>query len=106
MKTTVTASQARQELFRLMEQVAGSEGRDRVVIRRRGSPEGVALVRESYVRYLETRVEAAEASQPKKPFRLAGSLTVNGDVEEIIAEIRAEQNRLFEEKMERIFADD
>lgn len=105
MKTTVTASQARQELFKLMEQVTKAEGTDRVVIRRRGSPEGVALVRESYVRYLEERVEAAAAATPTKPFRLIGSGTVDGDVKEVIAEIRAEQNRLFEEKMKRMFSD-
>lgn len=106
MKTTVTASRARQELFKLMDQVSQAEGEDRVVIQRRGSSEGVALVRESYIRYLEARVEAAEAAAPKKPFKLAGSGMVVGDVEEVIAEIRAEANRLFEEKMDRIFADD
>jgi PHD/YefM family antitoxin component YafN of YafNO toxin-antitoxin module len=103
MKTTVSASRARQELFRLMEQVTESEGRDRVVIQRRGSPEGVALVRESYVRYLEARVEAAEAAAPKEPFKLAGSLTVHGDVEEMLRDSREAQTKLREARFRDIY---
>lgn len=103
MKTTVTASRARQELFKLMEQVTEAEGRDRVLIRRRGCPEAVALVRESYVRYLEARLEAAEATAPKKPFKLAGSLTVDGGVEEMLSESREEQARLREIKFRDLY---
>lgn len=100
----ITASAARADFFNVLDQVARSSS-EAVVIRRRGRGEGVALVRESRLRYLEARINALEARAREEPFRLIGSITVHGDVEEIVAENRAEQNRLFEEKLDRIFAD-
>jgi hypothetical protein len=83
----VNASRARVELFQLMEHVAGSDA-EAVVIRRRGSQEGVALVREGYLKLLEARVRAADATANKSPFKLIGSVRVNGDVEAMVRESR------------------
>lgn len=99
MAKIVGASKARAQLSKLMDEV--TNGRDNVVvIRRRGTAEGTALVREGYLRYLEARVRAEDAKARKKPFKLIGSMTVHGDVEEIIRENRAEQARLFDKKFE------
>lgn len=83
----VTASKARAELFQLMDHVAES-GTEAVVIRRRGSREGVALVREGYLKLLEARVRAADATSSKNPFKLIGSVQVAGDVEAMLRESR------------------
>ncbi len=97
MPKIVGASQARAELFRLMDEVVEFPEQT-VLIQRRGREERVALVREGRLRFLETCLAALEARQPSKPFQLIGSLKVEGDVEEVIREGREEQNRLFDEK--------
>lgn len=98
----VTASRARAELFQLMEHVAQS-GTEAVVIRRRGSREGVALVREGYLKLLEARARAADATASKSPFKLIGSVRVNGDVETMLRESRDAEAEVREARLRDLY---
>lgn len=91
----VNASRARAELFQLMEHVAASDT-EAVVIRRRGSQEGVALVREGYLKLLQATARAADAMTSQTPSRLIGSIRVNGDVETMLRESREKEAELRE----------
>ena len=67
-------SKARAKLFALADLVRGSGDDTAIVLEQRGGGEGVALVREARLNYLEDVVKQME--QPsKKPFTLAGSLS-------------------------------
>ena len=90
MPKIITASKARAELFQLMDDVA-RPGAEAIVIRRRGQSEGVVLVREGYLKLLEMRASQADIRTAGKPFKLMGSIRVNGDVEESLRKSREEQ---------------
>lgn len=94
MHRTITASAARANLFNLLNGVASATD-DIVIVRRRGREEGVALVRETRLRYLEERVRAMDAAGPKQRFSLIGSLQVNGDVDTFLSEIRRDDDATF-----------
>ena len=67
-------SKARARLFALADLVRGSGDDTAVVLEQRGGGEGVALVREARLTYLEDVVKQMEKPS-EKPFTLAGSLT-------------------------------
>ena len=73
-------SQARAKLFSLAELVRGADDDTVVVLEQRGGGEGVALVREARLNYLEDRVKHLEKPS-EKPFTLAGSLSSGLDDE-------------------------
>jgi hypothetical protein len=85
----IPVSKARARLFELAELV--KRGDDTVVVlEQRGSAEGVALVREARLNYLEDRVKQMDET-PAKVFRVAGSLSSPLDDEEVtdlLAELR------------------
>jgi len=67
-------SSARARLFKLAEMVRGARDDTAVILEQRGQGEGIALVREARLNYLEDRVNQMD-KQPDAPFRLAGSLS-------------------------------
>jgi len=67
-------SKARAQLFALADLVRGSGDDTAVVLEQRGGGEGVALVREARLNYLEDAVKQVEKPS-EKPFKLAGSLS-------------------------------
>ena len=67
-------SKARAQLFALADLVRGSGDDTVVVLERRGVGEGIALVREARLNYLEDVVKQMEKPS-EKPFKLAGSLS-------------------------------
>ena len=67
-------SKARAKLFALADLVRGSGDDTAVVLDQRGGGEGVALVREARLNYLEDVVKQMEKPS-EKPFTLAGSLS-------------------------------
>ena len=67
-------SKARARLFALADFVRGSGDDTAVVLEQRGGGEGVALVREARLTYLEDVVKQIEKPS-EKPFTLAGSLS-------------------------------
>ena len=67
-------SRARAQLFALADLVRGSGDDTAVVLEQRGGGEGVALVREARLNYLEDVVKQMEKPS-EKPFTLAGSLS-------------------------------
>jgi hypothetical protein len=71
-------SVARARLFQLAELVRSSGDDTAVVLEQRGGGEGVALVREARLNYLEDRVSQMEKPS-EKPFTLAGSLSSDLD---------------------------
>jgi hypothetical protein len=73
-------SRARAKLFELAELVRGSGDDTAVVLEQRGGGEGVALVREARLNYLEDRVKQMEKPSDK-PFTIAGSLSSGLDDE-------------------------
>ena len=85
-------SKARAKLFALADLVRGSGDDTVVVLERRGGGEGVALVREARLTYLEDTVKQME-KPTEKPFTLAGSLSSDLDDEalmELLKELRKE----------------
>jgi hypothetical protein len=87
-------SSARARLFQLADLVRKSEDDTVVVFEARGGAEGVALVRESRLAFLEDH--AARTAPAAVPFTVAGSLTTDLDDEALSAslrELRAEWGR-------------
>jgi len=75
-------SKARSKLFALADLVRGSGDDLAVVLEQRGGGEGVALVREARLNYLEDAVKQLE-KPAEKPFTLSGSLSSALDDEEL-----------------------
>src|ERR1700722_16322268 len=98
-----TISAARQKFSSLFETVAGHRGR-KVVIKSRGSENHAVLVGESYLDDLEAAakrlrdIESGKA-KPAPDFKLIGSMRIAEGVDDPIADIRAEQKALWEEKL-------
>ena len=85
-------SKARAKLFALADLVRGSGDDTAVVLEQRGGGEGVALVREARLNYLEDVVKQMEKPS-EKPFTLAGSLSSELDDEaltELLKDLRKE----------------
>jgi hypothetical protein len=85
-------SKARAKLFALADLVRGSGDDTAVVLEQRGGGEGVALVREARLNYLEDVVKQMEKPS-EKPFTLAGSLSSELNDEaltELLKELRKE----------------
>jgi hypothetical protein len=72
-RVRVPISNARSRLFELADLVRRSEDDTVVVLEQRGGGEGVALVREARLAYLEDRVMRMDKPS-EKPFTVAGSL--------------------------------
>lgn len=77
-------SKARAQLFALADLVRGSGDDTMVVLEQRGGGEGVALVREARLTYLEDAVKQMEKPS-EKPFTLSGSLSSDLDDEALTA---------------------
>lgn len=91
----VPISSARSRLFELADLVRGSADDTVVVFEQRGGREGLALVRESRLEYLEARVRELE-KQDDTRFKARGSLAlaVSADeFEEALRQIRREWSR-------------
>lgn len=89
-RVKVPLSSARARLFELAELVRESGDDTVVVLEHRGSREQVALVRETQLAYLETKVQELE-KRVQRPFTLAGSLASDlddGAVAQALREIR------------------
>jgi hypothetical protein len=85
-------SKARAKLFALADLVRGSGDDTAVVLEQRGGGEGVALVREARLNYLEDAVKQMEKPS-EKPFKLAGSLSSELDdkaLTELLKDLRME----------------
>ena len=85
-------SKARAKLFALADLVRGSGDDTAVVLEQRGRGEGVALVREARLNYLEDVVKQMEKPSEKQ-FTLAGSLSSGLDDEaltEVLRDLRKE----------------
>ena len=98
-----TISTARQKFFSLFETVTGHRGR-KVVITSRGTENHAVLVSEAYLNELEAAakrlrdIESGKA-KPAPDFKLIGSMRIAAGVDDPIADIRAEQNVLWEKKL-------
>jgi hypothetical protein len=85
-------SKARARLFALADLVRGSGDDTAVILEQRGGGEGVALVREARLTYLEDVVKKTKKA-PEKPFTLAGSLSSGLDdqaLTKLLQELRQE----------------
>ena len=80
-------TKARSRLFELADLVRASD-ETTVVFEQRGRAEGVVLVREARLKYLEDRVEQME-KELDKPFTVAGSLTSPLEDEELERVLKA-----------------
>lgn len=104
-----TVAEARAKLYDLVEYVTETPD-SAVVIEHRDRKERAVLVDEGHYKYLETVVYEMK-KRDEKPFKLAGSiLTPEGvaelDVEEMIAEVRRNDEIALQKKLDEIFADD
>jgi hypothetical protein len=87
-RVRVPISTARSKLFHLTDLVRKSADDTVVVFEQRGGLEGVALVREARLAYLEARVsELEKREQPS--FTLAGSLSTDLDDDALDSALRA-----------------
>ena len=107
-KKRMTVAEARAKLYDLVEYVTETPD-SAVVIEHRDRKERAVLVDEGHYKYLEAM--AKEVKKDAKPFRLAGSiLTPEGvaeiDVEDMIAEVRRNNETALQKKLDEIFADD
>jgi prevent-host-death family protein len=99
----LSISVARQKLFDLFATVTAHRGRA-VIITSRGTQNDAVLVARSHYNELESAakrlrdIESGKA-KPAKDFKLAGSLKIAPGVEDPLADIRAEQNKLWEKKL-------
>jgi len=98
-----TISTARQKFFTLFETVTGHRGR-KVIIKSRGSDNHAVLIGESYLNDLEAaakRLRNIESGNMKSAsdFKLIGSLRIAAEVEDPLADIRAEANARWEKKL-------
>jgi hypothetical protein len=85
-------SKARAKLFALADLVRSSGDDTAVILEQRGGGEGVALVREARLTYLEDVVKQMEKPS-EKPFTLAGSLSSELDdkaLTELLKDLRKE----------------
>ena len=78
---------ARSRLFEIAELVRRGAD-DAVILDQRGHAEGIALVRESRLKYLEDRVMQMD-KELDKPFTVAGSLTSPLEEEELEQVLKA-----------------
>lgn len=85
-RIAVSISSARSRLFELAELVRQGGDDTVVVFEQRGTPEGLALVRESRLQYLESRVRELDKAQ--EPFALQGSLKLAVTEDEFEAELK------------------
>jgi hypothetical protein len=76
-------SKARARLFELAEFVRKGDDAA-VILEQRGHVDGIALVREARLEYLEDRVSKADQAD-EKPFRLAGSMSTDLSADELLA---------------------
>lgn len=94
---TVKATQARHDFFPLLESVVADASKV-VEVEHKGLQGRALLVNarfRDYVRQLEDTVRALLGPAPGAPtFRLAGSLSVVGDVEEGIETLRSQERRV------------
>lgn len=97
MAKRVNISTARKELPTLFNRVTSRDGEKVVIGRRDGGPEAV-LVSRGYIERLEI---ASPKAPPGKPWSLFGSGTIvgGGTVEDVLAEVRAEDNRQTEKRL-------
>ena len=77
-RVRVPVSSARSRLFDLLDMVRASDGSATVVLEQRGKPDGIALVREARLAYLEERVMHMD-EQHEAAFTLGGSLAAEVD---------------------------
>ena len=107
-KKRMTVAEARAKLYDLVEYVTKTPDSS-VVIEHRDRKERAVLVDEGHYKYLEAMTQ--EAKKGARPFKLAGSiLTPVGvaelDVEEMLAEVRRNDEIALQKKLDEIFADD
>jgi hypothetical protein len=104
-RAAVPLTEARKQLFQLVEDLLAGRT-DRVALSHRAHEEHVLLVRATDVARMEAELAALRRRNAvSEPRPLYGYMTVDGDVDEIIAENRSRQNALFEAKMRDIFGD-
>ena len=104
-RSAVPLTEARKQLFQLVDDLLVGRT-DRVALSHRGHEEQVVMLRARDVERMEAELAALRRrSAVSEPRPMHGSMTVVGDVEEIIADIRSEANARFEAKMRDIFDD-
>jgi len=86
-RVRIPLTKARSRLFELADLVRQAED-TAVIFEQRGRTEGVALVREARLKYLEDRVMQME-KQHDKPFTVAGSLTSSLEDDELEQVLKA-----------------
>lgn len=101
----IPLTEARARLFTLVDDVVAGR-RDRVALSRRGVDERVLLVRaRDYERMQAELAELRKRVRVAEPLRLWGIATVVGEVDDILREIRREENEQFEARWKDILGD-
>lgn len=103
----VPISTARKDFFQLFEKAVRHDGQ-KIVISRRGVQQRAVLVSAEYVERLERQAQSparplSNAQVAKLLARRRGTMTIVGDPDTVLSEVRARQNALAAAKMDRIF---
>ncbi len=97
---TYRAADARRNFFRILQDVSSGSVKSPVLIRHKGLADDVAIVNAR--EFQESRMLLKSLLKARAgSFRLAGSMTVDGDVEDIIAEGRAEDTAASTRRLRR-----
>jgi|GEM_PF-2197082 len=101
----ITITAARSRLFDLIEEILTGR-RSHVELSHRGFDDNVVMVRKGDLDALQADLAALRAQIGVEPRPLRGYATLNGDPEQFLARIRAEQAELARRKLASILTDD
>jgi hypothetical protein len=95
------AAAARKDFFRILQDVSSGTAKTPVLIRHKGLSDDVAVVNARELEQSQKLLKALLKGR-KGSFKLTGSMKVDGDVEDIIAEGRAEDSAAAARRLRRI----
>ena len=95
------AAAARRDFFRILQDVSSGAVKAPVLIRHKGLPDDVAIVNARELDQSQKLLKALLKGR-KGSFKLAGSMKVDGDVDDILAEGRAEDSAASARRLRRI----
>jgi hypothetical protein len=99
--TAYQAAAARKDFFRILQDVSSGAVKAPVLIRHKGLPDDVAIVNARELEQSQKLLKALLKGR-KGSFKLAGSMKVDGDVDDILAEGRAEDSAASARRLRRI----
>lgn len=99
--TSYRAADARRNFFRILQDVSSGAIKSPVLVRHKALTDDVAIVNAREFHHSQQLVKSLLKARAGS-FRLAGSMTVDGDVEDVVAEGRAEDSAASARRLRRL----